>query len=55
MPASVASLPHYKTSVDVRNVAIGSAEYTYDPDRTSPAEIRAAIERIGFTPASSDR
>lgn len=35
--------------VSVRRVAIGSAEIGYDPERTSFAHIREAIDDAGYT------
>jgi copper ion binding protein len=35
--------------VSVRRVAIGSAEIDYDPERTSFAGIREAIDDAGYT------
>ena len=37
--------------VKVENVEVGSASVAYDPAATSPAEIAAAVNRIGFTAA----
>ena len=35
--------------VEVRNVAIGSAEISYDPATVSPEVIKASIEEEGYT------
>ncbi len=36
--------------VDVRNVAVGSAEMSYDPSRVSPDKILEAVDGLGFEP-----
>lgn len=35
--------------VDVKQVAVGSAEVEYDESRAQPAQIVEAVTRIGFT------
>ena len=35
--------------VQVESVEVGAAKVTFDNDRTSPAQIAAAVDRIGFT------
>ncbi len=34
--------------VEVRKVEVGSADLRYDPQAAKPAEIAAAVNRIGF-------
>ena len=40
--------------VDVRNVSLGSAEVQYDPARTSPQAIAAAVAAAGYSVQPSD-
>ena len=41
--------------VTVENVDVGSANVAYDPAATSPAEIAAAVNLIGFTAAQRQK
>ena len=36
--------------VEVRNVAVGSAEMSYDPSRVSAGRILEAVDAVGFEP-----
>ena len=36
--------------VDVRNVAVGLAEMSYDPSRVSPGQILEAVDAAGYEP-----
>lgn len=37
------------SGVAVDQVAVGSADVTYDPQAASPEQIAAAVNRVGFT------
>ena len=44
--AALAGVP----GVAVGTVEIGSAEVAYQPDKATPEQIAATVEKIGFTP-----
>lgn len=39
--------------VQVKAVNVGSADVEYDPSLTSPDDLRAAVEKIGFAAAAA--